>query len=83
MDANGADLFDMSGNVSEWCDTPFRLYSDLAEGNADPEILDAESMVIRGGNFLSESYELTVTHRDPMSAGSSMSTLGLRLVIRK
>ena len=83
MDANGADLFDMSGNVSEWCDTPFRLYSDLAEGNAGPEILDAESMVIRGGNYLSESYELTVIHRDPMSAGSSMSTLGLRLVIRK
>ena len=83
MDANGADLFDMSGNVSEWCDTPFRLYSDLAEGNADPEILDTESMVVRGGNYLSESYELTVTHRDPMSAGSSMSTLGLRLVIRK
>lgn len=82
MDANGADLFDMSGNVSEWCDTPFRLYSDIADGNADPEILDAESMVIRGGNYLSEPYELTVTHRDPMSAGSSMATLGLRLVLK-
>lgn len=83
MDANGADLFDMSGNVSEWCDTPFRLYSDLAAANVNPEILDPESMVIRGGNYLSESYELTVSHRDPMSAGSSMSTLGLRLIIRK
>lgn len=83
MDANGADLFDMSGNVSEWCDTPFRLYSDLIEDSENPEILDAESKVVRGGNYLSETYELTVTHRDPMSAGSSSSTLGLRLIIRK
>ena len=83
MDANGADLLDMSGNVSEWCDTPFRLYSDMAQDSASPEILDETSMVIRGGNYLSEPYELTVTHRDPMPAGSSMPTLGFRLVIRK
>lgn len=83
MDANGADLFDMSGNVSEWCDTPFRLYSDIVEDNTDPEILDATSMVIRGGNYLSEQYELSVTHRDPMAADSSLLTLGLRLIIRK
>lgn len=83
MDANGADLFYMSGNVSEWCETPFRLYSDLIAAEADPEILDEDSMVIRGGNYLSEPYELMVTHRDPMPAESSMSTLGFRLVIRK
>lgn len=82
MDANGADLFYMSGNVSEWCETPFRLYSDLIAAEGDPEILNEDSMVIRGGNYLSEPYELMVTHRDPMPAESSMPTLGFRLVIR-
>lgn len=83
MDANGADLFYMSGNVSEWCDTPFRLYSDLIAADSDPEILNEDNMVIRGGNYLSEPYELMVTHRDPMPAESSMATLGFRLVIKR
>lgn len=72
---NGANLYDMSGNVSEWCDTDFRPY--------DPEIpaIDAEAKVIRGGNYESEPYELTVYHRDPMNPNEKTETLGLRLVI--
>lgn len=81
MDANGADLFDMSGNVSEWCDSPFMLYSDIA-GNTEPEILNEDNVVMRGGNYMSERYELMITHRDPVPSGTSLSTLGLRLVIR-
>lgn len=76
MDANGADLFDMSGNVSEWCDTPFSPYSK-------PDEVWDDNKVMRGGNYDSEPYELTVTHRDPMPAAHSLSTLGLRLIIRK
>jgi formylglycine-generating enzyme required for sulfatase activity len=79
---NGLDLCDMSGNVSEWCDTPFRLYADLQSGNPNPEIIDPEAQVIRGGNYDSEAYELTVTHRDPMNAHEHATTVGLRLVIR-
>jgi len=81
--ANGADLFDMSSNVSEWCDTPFRLYRDIVSGTSLPEVLDADAMVIRGGNYMSEPCELTVTHRDTLNKNSSMPTLGLRLVFRK
>ena len=75
-DANGADLFDMSGNVSEWCDTPFSPYST-------PEEVWGNNKVIRGGNYESDTYELTVTHRDPMPAEYSLPNLGLRLVIKK
>ncbi len=81
MDANGADLFDMSGNVSEWCDTPFVLYSDIS-GVSEPEILNDDNVVMRGGNYMSEHYELMVTHRDPVPSGTSLSTLGLRLIVR-
>lgn len=80
---NGADLFDMSSNVSEWCDTPFYLYRDLASGTHDPEILDSDATVIRGGNYLSGHDELTVTHRDAVNKNNSMHTLGFRIVYRK
>lgn len=80
---NGADLFDMSSNVSEWCETPFYLYRDVVSGTSEPEILDVDAMVIRGGNYLSGQDELTVTHRDTINRNSSMPTLGLRLVYRK
>lgn len=76
---NGLDLFDMSGNVSEWCDTPFRLYSDLKANSASPEIIDPDAWVIRGGNYESDAYELTVTHRDPMNKNEKAPTVGFRL----
>ena len=81
--SNGADLFDMSSNVSEWCDSPFRLYRDIVSGTHDPEMLDPDAMVIRGGNYMSDLDELTVTHRDTMNKNNSMPTLGFRLVYRK
>lgn len=76
---NGLDLFDMSGNVSEWCDTPFRLYSDLKANAPRPEIIDPDAWVVRGGNYDSDEYELTVTHRDPMNKNEKAPTVGFRL----
>lgn len=71
------DLFNMSGNVSEWCDTQFRPYDDNIAYN------DNNTMVIRGGNFDSELYELTVTHREPASPDTSIPTIGFRVAIDK
>lgn len=71
------DLFNMSGNVSEWCDTKFEPYN--------PEILvnDENSMVVRGGNYLSEPYEITVTHREPALPDTTLPTLGFRIALSK
>lgn len=77
MRPNAINLYDMSGNVSEWCDTDFRPY------NADIPVVDRQAKVIRGGNFESEAFELTVYHRDPMNAQEKAPTVGLRLVISK
>jgi formylglycine-generating enzyme required for sulfatase activity len=74
---NGLDLYDMSGNVCEWCDTPFSPYK------ADIPIIDREAMVIRGGSYLSEPYELSVFRRQPMNRKAHDATVGLRLVIKK
>lgn len=78
---NSLDLFDMSGNVAEWCDTPFRLYKDLLAQNPHPEVIDPEGWVVRGGHFDAQPYELTVTHRDVVNAAEKLPNVGLRLVI--
>lgn len=75
MHPNGCNLYDMSGNVSEWCDTEFRPY------RADVPVIDPEAKVIRGGNYDSEPYAITVYHREPMNAHEKAPAVGLRLVI--
>lgn len=70
------DLFNMSGNVSEWCDTPFKPYGEDVPYND-------KTMVVRGGNFDSEPYEITVTHRMPASPDTSIPTLGFRIALDK
>lgn len=82
MCCNALNLFDMSGNVSEWCDTDFRRYVDIASGTSSPWIIDPASKVIRGGNYDSEAYGITVYHREPMNAHDKAATVGMRLVIR-
>lgn len=81
MYCNALNLYDMSGNVSEWCATPFRRYVDLATKNPNPEIIDPNAYVTRGGDFMSEAYEITVTHRNPMNKDDKAPTVGLRLVL--
>lgn len=71
------DLFNMSGNVSEWCDTKFKPYDPGVAVN------DENSMVVRGGNFDSEPYEITVTHREPALPETAIPSLGFRIVLTK
>lgn len=78
---NALDLYDMGGNVYEWCDTPFRLYRDIVSGTPDPEIVDPDAMVIRGGSYASELYEITATHREKMNADSKDVTVGFRIAL--
>lgn len=75
MRPNGANLYDMSGNVSEWCNTDFRPY------NTEVPVIDSEAKVVRGGNYDSEAYGITVYHREPMNSHEKTATVGLRLVI--
>ncbi|MCD8393562.1 MAG: SUMF1/EgtB/PvdO family nonheme iron enzyme [Bacteroidales bacterium] len=71
------DLFNMSGNASEWCDTQFEPY------DSDEPRAEGVQMVVRGGNYDSEPYELTVTHREPSDPETSIPQLGFRIVMPK
>lgn len=71
------DLFNMSGNVSEWCDTEFSPYDKNVYTS------DERKLVVRGGNYLSNTYGITVTHREPALPDTSISTLGFRIALTK
>lgn len=72
---NGLDLFDMSGNVAEWCNSNCLPYnSNVISPNTD-------AMVVRGGCYGAEPFELTVFHRDPKNKTDKDETVGLRIII--
>ena len=72
MKCNHLDLFDMSGNVWEWCENNYYDYP-----NGEPE----EARVIRGGSFRTETDMLTTTYRDPILSDESADDIGFRLII--
>ncbi len=77
LNPNSLGIFNMSGNVGEWCSDVFKPY------NPEIKALNNTDMVIRGGSFESPSYELTVYHRSPMNPSEKAASVGLRLVISK
>lgn len=70
---NELELYDMSGNVSEWCADSFALYGQAPE--------DTSVKVIRGGSVADGEKKIRITYRDPMDAGSSSSYVGIRLAV--
>ncbi len=77
INPNSLDLFNMSGNICEWCNTPWAPYNPSVV-NTNPT-----AKVIRGGAYDSPAYELAVYHRSPKAPAEKAPNVGLRLVIRK
>jgi formylglycine-generating enzyme required for sulfatase activity len=76
---NGYGLYDMMGNVFEWCWDRYGSYDSLSEIN--PRGATSGSYrVFRGGNFDSTAYYMRTAQRNPAnnSAGSSIG-VGLRV----
>ena len=80
---NAWGLFDISGNVWEWC---YDTYSESsyhkrgAEPTEDPVVEGEGPKVIRGGSWSYEPHGLRLAYRSRLSAKFKTSRVGFRIV---
>ena len=76
---NELGLYDMSGNVAEWCWDLYREYPADSESNpAGPD--EGSLRVTRGGSWFFSSVSSTVTARDYEIPSFGSARIGFRLV---
>ena len=78
--ANAFGLYDMHGNVWEWCLDSYTNYPATAQ--TDPFVTTSSSYrILRGGDFLNTSIHCRSTFRLFVPAGGANSSVGFRIVL--
>ena len=78
--SNQFDLYDMSGNASEWCEDAFSEVSQVLVWDMNPVYIDDDEprKVIRGGSWKDISYFLETGTRSFEHKDSARSSIGFR-----
>ena len=88
LSANELGLYDMSGNVWEWCQDFYEAYSSASVSNPTGPKSSQMGYVIRGGGWNDRAQSCRVTkryyHKNSLSQEEmkSVSNQGLRLVLK-
>ena len=77
---NELGLYDMSGNVQEWCDDWFCKYTSTSQTNPCGPAT-GQHKIMRGGSYYNAPYKYQVTTRDHCPPSSRFSGVGFRLAM--
>ena len=75
---NELGIYDMSGNVYEWCNDLYDIYSDESQINPQGSVMGS-NYVMRGGSFYRSAIYCRVVYRDQNNPNFIAPNLGFRV----